>query len=93
MAAFTKVEGAERGDVKLYALSTCIWCRKTRQLLDALKISYSYLYVDLLPIAEQDAVMAEMASYNPRRSFPTIVVDGVQVVSGFEEARIKEILR
>ena len=34
--------------VMLYALSTCIWCRKTRQLLEDEKVTYDYLYVDLL---------------------------------------------
>ena len=26
------VEGANRGDITLYALSTCVWCKKTRRM-------------------------------------------------------------
>ena len=32
----------------LYALSTCVWCRRTKQLLDQLGVEYDYVDVDLL---------------------------------------------
>ena len=41
------VEGENKGKILLYALSTCGWCRKTRQLLDDLGVAYDYIYVDL----------------------------------------------
>ncbi|MFQ5905703.1 MAG: glutaredoxin family protein [bacterium] len=42
------VEGKKKGDVLLYALSTCGWCRKTKRLLEKLRVEYDYVYVDLL---------------------------------------------
>ena len=78
--------------VKLYALSTCGWCKKTRQLLDASQVNYEYEYVDLLSGAEKDRVMAEVARWNPRRTFPTVVVDDNEVVVGFQEDRLREVL-
>lgn len=92
MISYTKVEGRERGEIVLYALSTCVWCRKTRQLLDSLGVAYSYIYVDQLDFKEQDQVMLEVARHNPSRSFPTLVVDGTEVVKGFDEKRINELL-
>ena len=30
------VDGQDKGKVMLYALSTCVWCKKTKKLLDKL---------------------------------------------------------
>jgi glutaredoxin len=92
MVGFTRVEGNDKGAVRLFALSTCGWCRRTRQMLDSLGICYDYVYVDLLSSNEQDEAMDEMRRWNPTCSFPTIVVDGRDVIKGFDEARIRELL-
>lgn len=89
----TRVEGTDRGEVMLYALSTCIWCRKTRELLDSLGVCYSYAYLDQLVGAQQDEAMDEMARANPARSFPTVVINGETVIRGFDESRMREALR
>lgn len=87
-----RVEGRDAGDVLLYALSTCVWCRKTRQYLDSLGIAYSYFYVDLLDSSDRDEVVSALAAVNPRRSFPTIVVGGSRVITGFDEKALREAL-
>lgn len=92
MFQFTRVEGRDKGSVRLYALSTCIWCRRTRQMLDSLGVGYDYVYVDLLSSKEQDEAMDEMRRLNPACSFPTIAIDGGTVIRGFDEARIRELL-
>jgi len=79
-------------NVKLYALSTCGWCRKTKNLLDENDVEYDLVYVDLLDKPEKDEVMVEVRKWNPRASFPTVVIDGKESVAGFKEARIKELL-
>lgn len=78
--------------VKLYALSTCGWCKKTKQLLDDHHVNYEYEYVDLLSGAEKARVMAEVDRWNPRCTFPTVVVDDNEVVIGFKEDRLREVL-
>jgi glutaredoxin-like protein NrdH len=78
--------------VKLYALSTCGWCKKTKRFLDTHNVDYEYEYVDLLSGAERARVMAEMERWNPRRTFPTVVVDDSEVVVGFKENRLREVL-
>ena len=79
-------------NVKLYALSTCGWCRKTKKLLDENDIEYDLVYVDLLDKPEKDEVMVEVRKWNPRASFPTVVIDDKESVAGFKEARLKELL-
>lgn len=88
-----RVEGENRGDIVLYALSTCGWCRKTRQLLEEMGVGYSYVYVDLLPRNEREQVRQEVMKWNPRGSFPTIVIDNERTVVGFSEDKIREALQ
>jgi glutaredoxin-like protein NrdH len=79
-------------NVKLYALSTCGWCKKTKELLDTNGLEYDLIYVDLLEGDEKEAVLAEVRKYNPRTSFPTVVVDDDRSVTGFKEDQLRELL-
>ncbi len=88
----THVEGEDRGKVVLFALSTCVWCRKTRKLLDSLGVEYSYVYVDRLSGSERAEAVEEMKRHNPVASFPTVVVDDEKVVSGHNPGRLREAL-
>jgi glutaredoxin-like protein NrdH len=78
--------------VRFFALSTCGWCKKTKRFLDAHNVDYEIDYVDLLTGAERARVMAEMERWNSRRTFPTVVVDDREVVVGFKEDRLREVL-
>lgn len=78
--------------VHLYALSTCGWCRKTKRFFEEHGISYECDEVDLLSGTERDRVHGELARLNPRRSYPTIVVDKSEVIVGFDEDRLREVL-
>ena len=84
------VPGENRGQIVLYALSTCGWCRKTRELLKEKGVEYHFVYVDLLPADEKDEIMKELAHWNPMRSFPTIVFDGRKIVVGYKPEEIEE---
>lgn len=77
--------------VMLYALSTCGWCRKTKAFLDEHNIEYDYVYVDELKGARRDEVMEQVRRWNPKGSFPTIVIDDAQAVVGFQEDRLREV--
>lgn len=82
------VAGKNRGSIILYALSTCIWCRKTKQLLDQLGVEYHYIYVDLLEGVEKAKATEDVRTLNPRCSFPTLAIDG-QCIVGFDEEKIR----
>ncbi len=86
------VSGEDRGDVFLYALSTCVWCKKTKALLKELGVAYRYVDVDLVAPEEKETVMREMARWNPQRNFPTIVIDRHRVIVGFKPEQIREAL-
>jgi glutaredoxin-like protein NrdH len=85
------VPGRDKGKITLYALSTCGWCKRTRELLQELGVDHSYVYVDLLPPDEMEEALLEVERYNPRGSFPTLVI-GDKVIIGFREQEIREAL-
>ena len=91
--AVEHVQGKDVGKIMLYALSTCIWCKKTRQLLADLGVEYSYLYVDLLQGEERSDAMAIVEKWNPDGSFPTMVINDARVIVGFKENEIREALQ
>ena len=87
----THVQGKkEKHKVFLYALSSCVWCRKTKRLLNALDVAYDYVDVDLLPEDEKDEVKQQVKKWNPRGSYPTIVLNDTACIVGYDEKEIKE---
>jgi glutaredoxin len=91
----TKVEGKNREHkVTIYTLSTCGWCKKTKNLLKDLEVEYEYFDIDDVSGEEGDRVREELRRHNPRMSAPTIVVDdGKDVIIGFDEEKVRSCLR
>jgi glutaredoxin len=89
MEASGSVAGENRGDVVVYALSTCVWCRMAKALLERLGVAYRYVHLDLLDGEERELARAELQRWNPRSSFPTLVFDGRRAVLGYDEAKIR----
>jgi len=76
--------------IVLYALSTCVWCKRTKRLLDQLGVKYQVIDVDLLPPGKAAEVEENMRSLDTDGNFPVLVVNGKTVVSGYNEERIME---
>jgi len=89
--AIEHVSGRNAGQVMLYALSTCQWCNKTKQLLKDLGIEFDYVYVDLLEEEEEQCkTLDAMEKWNPKGSFPTLVIGNKQCIIGYQESQIRE---
>mgnify|MGYP001455813328 CR=1 FL=1 len=86
------VEGQNKGKVVLFALSTCGWCKKTRELIEDLDADYEYVYVDLTKGEEREEVVEMVKKWNPQLSFPTLVINDDKTIVGFKEEEIKEAL-
>ena len=87
------VSGKNKGTVMLYALSTCGWCNKTKELLREIDVEFDYAYVDLLEGKEQDEAMNTVERFNPSGSFPTLVINDKKCIVGFREQEIREEFR
>ncbi len=86
------VEGARKDRrVFLWALSTCMWCKKTKKLLEDNAIDYTYVFVDELQGEDRERVLEEVRKHNPAISFPTLLI-GDKCIVGFDEKRIREAL-
>jgi len=85
-------KGKNKGKILLYALSTCVWCKKTKDLLNDLGIEYSYIFVDLLEKPDKENIMDDIKKWNPACSFPTIVINNKECIVGFNEDKIKKAL-
>ena len=77
--------------VKIFSLSTCSHCKSTKKLLNECTVKYEFVDVDLLEADERKAILEDIKKFNPRCSFPTIVI-GEKVIVGFKEDEIKEAL-
>ena len=77
--------------VKIYSLSTCSHCKSTKKFLSDCSVMYDFVDVDLLEGEERKAILEDVKKFNPRCSFPTIII-GDKVVVGFKEKEIKEAL-
>ena len=77
--------------VKAYTLSTCSHCKRAKELLQQLGISFEYTDVDLLSGDEKDAAVSEVRKLNPMCTFPTILI-GDKVIVGANEFAIRDAL-
>jgi glutaredoxin-like protein NrdH len=89
----TLLKGVSMTDkpVKVFSLSTCSHCKSTKRLLDECTIKYEFVDVDLLDGDERKAILADVKKFNPRCSFPTVII-GDDVIVGYKEDKIKEAL-
>jgi glutaredoxin len=75
--------------VLLYALSTCIWCKKTRQLLEDEGIAFDFVYVDLVDPDERREIRARIRELSSSTSFPATIIDDKDCIVGFKPDKIK----
>jgi glutaredoxin-like protein NrdH len=78
-------------DITVYALSTCIHCRNTKDLLEQCGVGYECVDVDKLDGEERKRILEEIRKINPNCSFPTIII-GEKIIIGFRAEEIKEAL-
>lgn len=78
--------------IKVYALSTCPYCKRTRKFLDDNKVAYDCIEVDLLDDDAQDKALAEIEKLTGRQSFPVVLI-GDEVIVGHDEGRLRSALK
>jgi glutaredoxin-like protein NrdH len=78
-------------DIKLYTLSTCVFCKRLKKFLSQNGFEFDYIDVDILKGKERQKILDEVKELNPRVSFPTAVING-KVAVGFKESEIRRLL-
>lgn len=77
--------------IRVFALSTCIHCKKAKEFLDKCGVAYEPTHVDQLTGQERSAAIEEVKKFNPAQSFPTIII-GDTVIVGFRQDEIEKAL-
>jgi len=78
-------------DIKLYALTTCIHCKDTKDFLDKCGIDYDCVNVDKLEGEERRRMIEEIKKENHGCAFPMLLI-GSKVIIGFKRDEIREAL-
>jgi len=78
-------------DIRLYALSTCPYCRMTKRYLDDHGITYELTEVDMLEGDEKQAAIDRVKELSGGTSFPVLVADN-EVVVGFNKSKIAKVI-
>jgi glutaredoxin-like protein NrdH len=88
-----KVEGKnQKNKVFLYTLSTCGWCKMTKQYLKDNNIAHEYLDVDKCSKEEQQEAIEDLKRRNAPVAFPAIIINDKTIISGFKKDAIAEAL-
>jgi glutaredoxin len=78
--------------ILMYALSTCAWCKKTKQFLKDNNVEFEYVDVDLCDRADRKKVHDDIESRGGDLSYPALIVDNKTLINGFREDKIKKAL-
>jgi len=88
-----KVKGKnDKNKVFMYALSTCAWCKMTKQFLKDNGIEFEYVDVDKCSVDDLHKVKEDILSRGGSLSYPVVIVNDKTLINGFRKDKIKEIL-
>ncbi len=89
----SKVSGKNNAHkVFLYALSTCVWCKLTKEYLKENSVEFQFVDVDLEDEEEKQKIRDTITNKGGMLSYPTTVVDDNIVITGFRKDKLKEAL-
>ena len=88
---YVKVPGENNEhQVLMYAISTCMWCKRTKQFLKDHNVEYTYVDVDLCSPEDRETIRHEIQNRGGRLMYPVIIVDDRIVIDGFRTEKIRE---
>ena len=77
--------------LKLYALSTCAFCRKAMTYLEEQGYEFQYIYLDRIDFDLKREAKKELKStYDNIPVFPILTIDDSDAISGFAEPKWAE---
>lgn len=78
-------------EITFYGLSTCMWCRKTKAILDEKNIEYTHIFVNELEGEEKKRIQEKVRELNPSVTFPIVKI-GDRVIIGHHPDELEEAL-
>ncbi|HNW45028.1 MAG TPA: glutaredoxin family protein [Elusimicrobiales bacterium] len=77
--------------VTIYALSTCLWCKKTKKYFEDKKINFECIDYDKQDEARQEELMAEIKANGGTGSFPFVKI-GNACTQGYDPEEFEKLL-
>lgn len=93
---FIKEDGnTDKGEIRIFALSTCAFCKKALKFLRDNSITFSYVYVDEFDFDKKSQIKTDLKKrYKKDIGFPFLVLDDSDVIVGFtEDEYIKKFIK
>ncbi len=91
---FTAVPGTKtEHDIAILALSTCGFCKRGMEFLQAQHFAYRFIYLDLIPPELKQQVKEEFKTkFQSSLSYPALVLDRQKMTIGFIKRHWEELL-
>lgn len=88
-----KVSGKNKEHkVSMYTISTCAWCNLAKNFLKDKGFEYEYVDVDLCNEEEKGKIRRDIQRRGGKPSYPTIIIDNKNLITGFHKDKIMEAL-
>ncbi len=88
-----KVQGKNnKHNVLMYALSTCAWCKMTKQFFRDNQVEFQYLDVDLCDQKDREAARKDILKRGGELSYPAVIIDDKILINGFRRDKLSEAL-
>ena len=78
-------------EVMMYTLSTCPWCRKTKQLFADRGVPFEFLDVDKLGRTERKEARDRIVELTGSLQYPVVIINGT-VVQGYNPDQYADLL-
>ncbi|MHA1358656.1 MAG: glutaredoxin family protein [Candidatus Helarchaeota archaeon] len=80
-------------DVMLYTISTCIWCKRLKNKLNANEIAYKYIDIDFIPHMQRKVLKTQLRQHKARLSFPMMFVDDQFILNSDIDQKIEALVQ
>jgi glutaredoxin len=76
----------------MYALSTCVWCKRAKRFLKGNHIAYEYVDVDRCSREDLQKVHQDILNRGGSLTFPTIIIDDKVLMANPKEDELMKVL-
>ena len=74
----------------MYALTTCLHCKNTKKFLEENHYEVTVIHLDDYCDSQRSDLMEKVRKYNPRGTFPVVLMPNGKVIVGFRKLLLEE---
>lgn len=90
---YIKVPGKyKKHKVLIYAISTCIWCKRAKKFLRDQDIEYKYVDIDQCNVEDRSKIKNDILARGGQLVYPIIIIDDKILINNFRIDKIRDAL-